>query len=559
MIKDNERCSQIYEMMDTAREAGFEMISYAMCGDYEKLCTLNYELLYFLNVMKPQIEEWVLSKEIEYALDLTLDNVKVCCTRLAKYIRARSPLCANKIQFELLPFIEDLQLFYYFFGFVYPDKDAMKDFYERKSGAYILNPYIEEAAVKNEYKYDVSVIIVGYNKVEYTVKCVESLLANIPESMKYELILLNNGSSDSTKQYFDTIAPTKQLDVAHNFAAPFATYRVVEGRYQLTVSNDVIITKNAIENMLQCISSDEEIGWVVPATANISNLQTLNIGEFKNIEEMHALAEKNNVLNARRWEQRTRLCNPLDLKRSADFFLSTSSLCRRIFANPQLEYNIFPDDRISLLLRRENKKIMLAKDAYCFHYGSVTIRQELKEQDTQNKTDSYMKGRIEFKKEYGVDPWGIGFCYDYELFLKLDCSNTDEVTVLGLNCGLGSTPLKIKETIWESAGNRNCFIHHITDAKEYEQDLQGVGNSVELVLSENKLYTAFSKSQYDYIVLENTFGFKFDKNKLITQLLSMLKPNGTILVSTMSGCIDNLSRKVDADISVKKWAFYKAL
>ncbi len=558
MVKDNAFCSQIYDIVVTALEAGFEMVAVAAEGKYDKLCMLNYDLLYSLDTIKPHIEKWVGSKEINYALDLMLDNVKVCSMRLAKYIRARSPLCVHKIQFELIPFLEDLHLFYYFYGFIYPDAAAMDDFYNRKTGAYILNPYIEESAAKDEYKYDVSILVVGYNKLEYTTKCVESLLRNVPENMNYELILLNNGSSDDTKTYFNTIVPTKQLDVAHNYASPFATYRVYEGRYQMTISNDVLITKNSIANMFQCISSDENISWVVPATANICNYQSIDIGTFENDKEMFVLAEKNNVLNPRRWEQRARLCNPLDIKRSKDFFLSDCNICKNIFTNPIIEKNAFPDDKISLFLRRANKKMIWQKDAYCYHYGSVTIKQELKDLDEKTKTDSYMEGRDRFKKKYGIDPWGLGFCYNHELFLTLDCCNDGEVNVLGINCGMGSTPLKIKEKIWETTGNRCCHIYNITDDKVYEQDLQGVSDTVSLIFSENELYKAFSKSRYDYIILEGSFGFDIEKNKLIKELLLLLKQNGIFLVSEQSGCIDNLSQKINVDTSAEKWAFYKA-
>ena len=114
-------------------------------------------------------------------------------------------------------------------------------------------------------------IVLGYNKLEYTKLCVENLLKYIPDNINYELILINHGSTDNTKMYFEQIAPTKQLDILKNGGSPTASIRIVEGKYTMSISNDVIVTKNAIENMIRCIESDDNIAWVVPSTPNMCN------------------------------------------------------------------------------------------------------------------------------------------------------------------------------------------------------------------------------------------------------------------------------------------------
>ena len=78
------------------------------------------------------------------------------------------------------------------------------------------NWYLEEAAQTGKYKYDVSVLILAYNHLDYTRRCVESFLQTVPPDLNYELILVNHGSSDGTKEYFEKIGPHKQLNIAVN-------------------------------------------------------------------------------------------------------------------------------------------------------------------------------------------------------------------------------------------------------------------------------------------------------------------------------------------------------
>lgn len=193
----------------------------------------------------------------------------------------------------------------------HPEKLA--DYYAVDKNRLFGNACIDEAVQTGKYKYELSIILGGYNKLDYIKQCVESLLRNIPEGLNYELILLNHGCSDGTKEYFESICPHKQLDIAVNGGGLGAISRIMEGEFGLGISNDTIITPGAIENLLVCIRSNPKVGWAVPATPNISNFQTIP-AQYNTQEELDDFARRNNRLGPCRWEQRVRLCNPITMK-----------------------------------------------------------------------------------------------------------------------------------------------------------------------------------------------------------------------------------------------------
>ena len=51
-------------------------------------------------------------------------------------------------------------------------------------------------------------------------QCVASVLNNLPKNIKTEIILLNHGSQDGTKEYFEKMKEVKVINVAVNGAAP---------------------------------------------------------------------------------------------------------------------------------------------------------------------------------------------------------------------------------------------------------------------------------------------------------------------------------------------------
>ena len=418
--------------------------------------------------------------------------------RIIMHARARSNKTFNKIEFELLPLLKEFYHIYYFFSCVYPDKELMRKYYDHEMAPLGKNKYIDEAVETGIYKYELSIAVLAFNKLKYTKMCVESLLEYVPKDLNYELILINHGSTDGTKEYFESIGPTKQIDILINGGGFGAYTRYFEGKYFLLVSNDIIVTENAIANMLRCMESDEKIAWVVPTTPNVSNLQAVPT-EYKTIDEMHAFARKNNEhSDPYRWEQRTRLCDPISLSRASVGFSSYGvPWSYYIHADTNGCYG-FMDDKQSLLYRRNGYKIILAKDSYCYHFGSVTLGEE-----TAIQESFYNKGRKAFYDAFGIDPWGHGFCWSPELMALLPCTNEGHVNILGLNCGIGSNPLKIKETIKENAHNLDVTLYSVTDDERYVEDLRGVSDVVVCEPQGNKFYTLFPDVLFDYIVFES--------------------------------------------------------
>lgn len=445
--------------------------------------------------------------------------------RVERLFREDRELSIHKLRFELLPLVQGAYTAFYLDGYVYKTPERRKAFLAGSDEMLKLcvNHYIEEAERNGRYRYDVSVCVVSYNKLSYTRQCVESILKNIPGDWRYELILINHGSSDGTKEYFEEISPDKQIDVAVNGGyGPLVN--LFEGQFLLAVCNDVVVLPGALENMMACMTSDPRIAFVVPATSNMSNYQTLE-ADYHGAEEMDAFARKNNVLDCFRWEQRVRLCNPICLLRSSTV-LSTKGVFW--LADVMPPEHSFPDDRLSLLLRRNGYRMMLAKDAYCHHYGSVTLDDE---KWAKNKAAYYQRGRKAFLAQYGVDPWGIGFCYDKLLLDRFVGSHSGHTEVLGVSCGLGSNPLRIKEQIKEFCHNTDCRLTCLTDEKRFLADIKGISDDARFVANSKEFNEAIRGRLYDYIVWEDPFLQKREKaDSMRDILLSHLKPDGALLV-----------------------------
>jgi len=106
----------------------------------------------------------------------------------------------------------------------------------------------------------VSIIIPLYNKVEYTRKCLESLARNTPSWLNYEVIVVDNASSDGTSDFLRSLSG--DVTIITNLAnLGFARAcnqgaRLATGDYLLFLNNDTIPKAGWLEALLDGIERD---------------------------------------------------------------------------------------------------------------------------------------------------------------------------------------------------------------------------------------------------------------------------------------------------------------
>ncbi len=111
----------------------------------------------------------------------------------------------------------------------------------------------------------VSIIIIAYNKSEFTTECLRSVWSNT-QRVPFEVIVIDNGSSEADiKRVKKSLAPARLLDIqvnrgfgeGNNIAAEYA-----KGDYILFLNNDVTVTPGWLENMVTVIEGQPKAGAV---------------------------------------------------------------------------------------------------------------------------------------------------------------------------------------------------------------------------------------------------------------------------------------------------------
>nr|WP_290430501.1 glycosyltransferase family 2 protein [Paramuribaculum intestinale] len=111
---------------------------------------------------------------------------------------------------------------------------------------------------------DVSVIIVNYNTCRMTAECIDSVRQKTV-GISYEIILVDNGSTDGSKEFFEQFEGVKYIysdenlgfGRANNLGAQYAS-----GEYLFLLNSDTLLINNAIKILYDYIRVHKRAGVV---------------------------------------------------------------------------------------------------------------------------------------------------------------------------------------------------------------------------------------------------------------------------------------------------------
>ncbi len=384
------------------------------------------------------------------------------------------------------------------------------------------------AVITNKkYNSDVTICVQAYNNIEKTKRCVESVL-KYTSNIDYDLILVDNGSNDGTFEYFKSVCFEKMAVIRftenHGAFIPqlFIGYELFS-RYTVFLTDDVIVTKNWLKNMLIIAKSNPQIGIVNPMSSNVSNMQDPGI-VFSYYEEMQKKAADYNISDPKKWNERLRIITLGALYKKECLYAKGLPISDVGFSHS------FSDDDITFRVRRAGYKAILAGDTWIHHDDD---KSNLSPEKLQKMNEDLAIGRQNFRDKYfGIDAWDDvnNFIPEYLSALKVT-SKTERARVLGIDVRCGTPILEIKNALRKfDIFDTECSAHTV-DAK-YTIDLQTVcGASNVFSGSINGFSESFEQNAFDYIVIGNDINTYSDPFRILKSAYKLLRTNGQLFFS----------------------------
>ena len=243
----------------------------------------------------------------------------------------------------------------------------------------------------------VSVIVLCFNQLELTQACVDGLF-KFTDYPNWELILVDNASSDGTREWMEGFAkerPNVRVvlnDANLGFSAGNNRgAEVAEGEWLVFLNNDTYVTRGWMGDLLAHFARDSRLGAVGPVTNNIGNEARIDIG-YESIDEMHGVARRHtDVFRGQSFE----------IPMLAFFCVMIPSA---VWADvgpldEQFGRGFFEDDDFAMRLRERGYGLACAEDVFVHHHLSGTFEKMAQ----QARDELFLRNKALFEQKWG--PW----------------------------------------------------------------------------------------------------------------------------------------------------------
>lgn len=375
-------------------------------------------------------------------------------------------------------------------------------------------------------EFDVSIFVLAYGRLDKTKRCIESIL-KYTKGIQYELILVDNGSLDSTIDYFKSVKfmHKKVIKITKNIGGIFGlkiSMEMFDGKYFVHVPNDIIVTKNWLNNLLRCMESDQQIGFVTPKSSNVSNLQQVDL-HFTTEEEMQKQAALFNVSDSRKWEERLRLIGIVCMLKKEVIdnvgFFDTGF------------YHDFSEDDYAVRIRRMGYKMILCGDTWVHHDHDF---RNMEDKDPNQFKKSLEAGRKNYQDKYfGLDAWDDINNFELGLINMLDVKKMQAQGIwrlLGIDVRCGMPILQVRNHLRYQGFNQSLSSYAFTTDAKYYQDLLFVTDGNVVCDRINYLSEHYLVESMDCIVVGEPINNYPKPISFMQVVIGLLKKNGKALV-----------------------------
>ena len=240
-----------------------------------------------------------------------------------------------------------------------------------------------------------SIIILTHNQLIITRQCLESIRKYTSED--YELIIVDNGSTDGTVEYLQSQADIRTVYNSANMG--FAKgcnqgFAIATGDSMLFLNNDTVVTENWLGNMLRLLYSSPKIGMVGPVSNNVSGHQKIPVS-YQELSGLNDFAQQYCQSNGGCFRQVYRLVGFCLL-------VKKEVLDDIGVFDEQFGMGSFEDDDLCLRAVRQGYHLRIALDSFVHHIGQVTFHNL----EGTNIQQLMVENRKKASAKWGIDEIG---------------------------------------------------------------------------------------------------------------------------------------------------------
>lgn len=250
----------------------------------------------------------------------------------------------------------------------------------------------------------VSIIIPVWNKWNYTYRCLQAILENTAVDIQYEIILVDNASTDETSEMLEHIKNIKVIANRENlgFVNGCNTGAAeAKGEYILFLNNDTQVTTGWLNAMVDLIERDKAIG-LVGAKLIYPDGRLQEAGGIVWNDPVNMAWNYGRYDDPNKWEYN--YVKEVDYCSGAALLISKYLWDRVGGFDPQFSPAYCEDSDLAFKIRKEGYRLLYQPKAEVVHFEGITSGTDtsrgIKRYQVINQEKFYEKWRTTLGKEH---------------------------------------------------------------------------------------------------------------------------------------------------------------
>ena len=212
-----------------------------------------------------------------------------------------------------------------------------------------------------------SIVIPAWDGLPHTIACLESIGCHTPE--KHEVIVVNNGSTDGTREWLEARPDIKAIHNETNLGFPVACnqgMKAARGDQIVLLNNDTIVTPGWLRRMIEAMNTAPDIGLVGPRSNSVSGPQQIAQVGYNALTELDGWAWE--------WGKRRR-GEVMPVSRLVGFcLLIRQEVIEQVGVfDERFGLGNFEDDDLAKRAQAAGWKLLIANDSFIHHWGGQTF------------------------------------------------------------------------------------------------------------------------------------------------------------------------------------------
>lgn len=375
--------------------------------------------------------------------------------------------------------------------------------------------YLDFVARTNTIVPKVSIVIINFNQLTYTMNCIASIRKLCPPS-SCEIIVVDNNSLENPEEWLKSQPDIKYTINHENLGFSGGCnvgIRMAEsGNDIFLLNNDTLLTENALFWLRMGLYEKPEIGACGAVSNFASNRQHVPVS-FSSYSECLDYGFTHNVPMTQPLSYRPMLIGfAMLIKHTA--FAKTGFLDERFYPGN------YEDNDYSIRLILNGFKLAVCKNSFIFHIGNAGFS-ALEDQEPADSYQNNMEINCRrFIEKWHIDPRCSFFCHTELIDLITEENHAAPIQCLDIGCACGATLLEVMSRypnagIYGIESDPYCadFTSHV--ATVIQGDIETMDFPFDIA--------------FDYIILGNIPEPLLDPDQLLSKLKTHLSDRGVII------------------------------